>query len=125
MADRIHPELINRTNGSPHPFRGGGLYAGTVTSTPSGNKVRIRIPGLGISIANVVSLGTTQAQGLKKGDSVICAFLGNDNQDIVVIGRMNVAIDVFATIVQLNTAVTALNLLITNLTTRVTTLEAN
>lgn len=123
MADRNHPELINRTNGSPHPFRGGGLYAGTVTTAPSGNKVSVRIPGLGISVSKIVSLGTTKAQGLKKGDSVICAFLGNDNQDIVVIGRMNVAIDVFATIEDLATEVTALNLLITDLETRVTALE--
>ena len=32
----------------------------------------------------------------KKGDSVICAFLGNDNQDMIVVGRMNIAIDVLA-----------------------------
>ena len=123
MTRAVHPDEINRSNGSPHPFRGGGLYTGVITSVPSANKVSVRVPGLGIHLSRVVSLGTTKAQGLKKGDSVICAFLGNDNQDMIVVGRMNIAIDVFATVEELSTAVVALNLLITNLTTRVVALE--
>jgi len=117
------PDIVRRDNGSPHPFRGGGIYVGKITHVGEGNKVNIRIPGLGINASQVVSLGTTQAQRLKTGDSVICGFLANDNQDLVVIGRMNIAIDVFATKEELAAQVAILTTLITNLTTRVTALE--
>jgi hypothetical protein len=70
------PDLVRRDNGSPHPFRGGGLYVGKVTFVGQGNTVNIRIPGLGVNMAQVVSLGTTQAQRLVAGDSVICGFFG-------------------------------------------------
>jgi hypothetical protein len=118
------PDLVRRDNGSPHPFRGGGLYVGKVTFVGQGNTVNIRIPGLGVNMAQVVSLGTTQAQRLVAGDSVICGFLANDNQDLVVIGRMNIVTDVFATKEELAAEVATLTTLITNLTTRVTALEA-
>ena len=118
------PDLVRRDNGSPHPFSGGGLYVGKVKSVGQGNTVSIRIPGLGINIAKVVSLGTTQAQRLVAGDSVICGFLANDNQELVVIGRMNIATDVFATKVELAAEVAALTTLITNLDARVAALEA-
>lgn len=117
------PDLVRRDNGSPHPFTGGGLYIGKVKFVGEGNTVNVRIPGLGINMDQVVSLGTTQAQKLVAGDSVICGFLANDNQDLVVIGRMNIAIDVFATKEELTAAVATLTTLITNLTTRVTALE--
>lgn len=123
MTAERHPDLLNRTNGARHPFLGGGVYAGVVTSQGAGNAVNIRIPGLGIHVSKVVALGTTKAQRLNKGDSVICAFLGNDSQDLVVIGRMNIVTDVFATKEELAAQVTALSLLITNLTARVTALE--
>lgn len=126
-----HPDLVNRNNGSSNPFRGGGLYSGVVTSVGNGNTVHIRIPGLGIHVANVVALDTTKAKRLTKGDSVICAFLANDNQELVVIGRMNVALDVFATKVELAEAVATLNATISTinsaiaaLDTRVSALEA-
>lgn len=118
------PDIVRRDNGSPHPFKGGGLYKGKVTYVGESNTVNIRIPGLGISASQIVSLGTTEAQRLKTGDSVICGFLANDNQDLVVIGRMNVAIDVFATKEELAAQVAILTTLITNLTTRVAALEA-
>lgn len=96
---------------------------GTVTAVGGGNSVKVRIPGLGINVANVVALDTTKAKRLNKGDSVICAFLANDNQELVVIGRMNIALDVFATKVELTEAVTALNAAISALSARVTALE--
>ena len=118
------PDLVRRDNGSPHPFAGGGLYIAKVTSIGTGNTINIRIPGLGIHVSKVVSLGTTQALRLNVGDSVICGFLANDSQDLVVIGRMNIVEDVFATKVELADQVTALMLLITNLTARVVILES-
>ena len=117
------PDLVNRQNGSPHPFQGGGLYAGKVTFVGVGNTVGVRIPALGINLSKVVALNTTEAHKLTVGDSVICAFLDNDNQEMVVIGKMNLALDVFATKVELTAQVAALNLLITNLTARVVALE--
>lgn len=122
MRDQ-HPDLVNRQNGAPLPFRGGGLYAGTVTSASGGNTVSIRIPGLGVNVAKVVALDTTKAKQLKKGDSVLCAFLANDNRELVVIGRMNVALDVFATKVELAEAVAAINATIAALDARVSALE--
>jgi len=118
------PDLVRRDNGSPHPFSGGGLYVGKVTFVGSGNTVNVRIPGLGINMAKVVSLGMTAAQRMVAGDSVLCGFLDNDNQELVVIGRMNIAIDVFATKEELAAQVAILTTLITNLTTRVDALEA-
>lgn len=113
------PDLVNRDNGAAHPFSGGGLFLGTVKSVGSGNTVNIRIPGLGIDATRVVSLGTTLAQRLKVGDSIICGFLANDSQELVVIGRMNVVPDVFATKQEL----AALNTVVAALDARVTALE--
>lgn len=123
MSRQNQPDIVRRDNGSSHPFAGGGLYVGKVTFVGQGNTVNIRIPGLGVHASKVVSLGTTQALRLNAGDSVICGFLDNGSQDLVVIGRMNIAIDVFATKVELADQVTALTLLITNLTARVVALE--
>ena len=117
------PDFVNRQNGSSHPFVGGGLHIGKVTSVGSGNTVGVRIPGLGINLSKVISLNTTATQRLATGDSVICAFLGNDNQELVIIGRMNIALDIYATKVELTAQVAALSLLITNLTARVLALE--
>jgi len=61
---------------------------------------------------------------LVAGASVSCGFLANDNQELVVIGRMNIATDVFATKVELAAEVAALTTLITNLEARVAALEA-
>lgn len=123
MSRDNQPDIVRRDNGSPHPFMGGGLYIAKVTSVGAGNTINIRIPGLGVHVSKVVSLGTTQALKLNTGDSVICGFLANGSQDLVVIGRMNIVNDVFATKVELADQVTALTLLITNLTARVVALE--
>jgi len=96
-----HPDLVNSNNGAPNPFRGGGIYQAKVTAVGQGNTVRIRIPGLGIHVANVAALDTTKAKRLKVGDSVYCGFVANDNQELVVFGRSNVVPDVFATKVEL------------------------
>lgn len=113
------PDLLNKLNGAPHPFRGGGLYMGTIKFVGGGNTVNVRIHGLGLEASHVISLGTTATQRLQVGDSVICGFLANDSQDLVVIGRMNIAVDVFATKEEL----AALNTVVTALDARVTALE--
>lgn len=98
MNSRRRDDYINYENGSQHPFQGGGLYLGKVLSVDSGNRVSVKIPSLGLKkIRSLPYVGTTATLKPVKGDSVVCAFLENDNQEMVVIGRINVGIDVYAT----------------------------
>jgi hypothetical protein len=120
-----HPDFVNRFNGSSIPFRGGGLHMGKIVAVGKGNTVTVSIPGLGVNVANVVALDTTKAKRFLKGDSVICAFLANDNQELVIIGRMNIASDVFATKVELTEAISTLNATISALNARVAALETH
>ncbi|NCV44508.1 MAG: hypothetical protein EBW15_06925 [Actinobacteria bacterium] len=104
-------DYINYENGSQHPFRGGGLYLGRVTAVDAGKRASVRIPSLGLTLRSCPVVGTTPTLFLSVGDSVICAFLENDNQEVVVIGRINISLDVYATkteFVALTNAVQAL-----------------
>lgn len=94
-------DYINYENGSQHPFRGGGLFLGRIVSVNGTNRASVRVPALGLTLRSCAVIGTTATLFLSVGDSVICAFLENDNQDAVVLGRINIALDVFATKVEL------------------------
>jgi len=119
---KSHPDVVRKSGGAPLPFRGGGIYQAKVTSAGNGNTVRIRIPGLGVHVANVSALDITEAKRLAAGDSVICGFLENDNQQLIVFGRSNVVPDVFATKVELAAQVTQLQAQITALSAALTAL---
>lgn len=112
-------DFINYRNGSQHPFRGGGLFIGRVTAAGGGNRVSVKIPSLGLQLRSCAVLDTTAARFLSAGDSVICGFLENDNQDVVVLGRINIALDVFAKQTELD----ALTATVQALEARVSALE--
>ena len=97
MSLRRKDDYINYDNGSAHPFQGGGLYLGKVVSVDSGNRANVNIPSLGLKMRSLPVVNTTQTNKIVKGDSVVCAFLENDNQEVVIIGRINIGTDVYAT----------------------------
>ena len=111
-------DLINRINGSPHPFIGGGVWLGVVCAV-SGNSVSVRIPDLKISMTGQ-AVGVTALHQYKPKDVVAVALLNNDRQKCIILGRYNVVVDVFAS----KNIVTALTNAISALTARVEALEA-
>ena len=111
-------DLINRINGSPHPFIGGGVWLGVVGAV-SGNSVSVRIPDLKISMTGQ-AVGVTALHQYKPKDVVAVALLNNDRQKCIILGRYNVVVDVFAS----KNIVTALTNAISALTARVEALEA-
>lgn len=121
------PDFLNRVNGSQHPFAGGGLHLGRVVSVNSSKtSAAVRIPSLGITVSSSSTTGATPALYLKAGDSVVCGFLNNDNQELVVLGRLNIALDVYPTLLQFQALQVTVNNLVTtvnNLANRVSALE--
>ena len=111
-------DVINRVNGSPHPFSGGGVWLGVVGAV-SGNSVSVRIPDLKISMTGQ-AVGVTALHQYKPKDVVAVALLNNDRQKCIILGRYNVVVDVFAS----KNIVTALTNAISALTARVEALEA-
>lgn len=119
-------DYINYNNGSQHPFRGGGLYLGKVVSVDSGNRASIRIPSLGLTVRSCPVVGTTKTAKPALDDSVVCAFLENDNQEVIVIGRINISLDVYATKEEFSSLLAQVNTLagqLASLDNRVTALE--
>lgn len=114
----LKPDLIDRVKGSPHPFVGGGLHIGTVLSVKA-NKAFVDLGGKKLTISMDV-LGVTPALGIKPKDTVVCGFLNNDNQELVLIGRINVRPDVYPTLAQFDALVTLVN----QIEDRVSDLEA-
>lgn len=102
MTYLSNDDYINYNNGSQHPFRGGGLYLGKVTAVTVGKRATIKIPSLGLTIQSCPVVGVTATQFVAVGDSVVCAFLENDNQEVIVLGRINISLDVFATKTELS-----------------------
>ena len=111
-------DVINRVNGSPHPFSGGGVWLGVVGAA-KGNSVSVRIPDLKISMTGQ-AVGVTALHQYKPKDVVAVALLNNDRQKCIILGRYNVVVDVFAS----KNIVTALTNAISALTARVEALEA-
>lgn len=114
-------DFLNKNNGSAHPFAGGGVWKGTIVGVGASNTVSVRIPALSVTIGGCPAIGVTKLNKYKVGDSVICAFLNNGNEEVAVLGRYNIALDVFGSKV----AVQAITAALVALDTRVTTLEAN
>ena len=114
----LKPDLIDRVKGSPHPLVGGGLHIGTVLSVKA-NKAFVDIGGKKLGISMDV-LDVTPANRIKAKDTVVCGFLNNDNQELVLIGRINVRPDVYPTLAQFDALVTLVN----QIEDRVSDLEA-
>lgn len=96
------PDFLNRNNGAPHPFQGGGLFIGKILAVKNKNRVSVNVPGLSLTIRDCPFLGTTNSEFPAIGDRVVCGFLGNDNQELVIIGKMNTSADVYATKLEFN-----------------------
>ena len=111
-------DLINRINGSPHPFIGGGVWLGVVGAV-SGNSVSVRIPDLKISMTGQ-AVGVTALHQYKRGDVVYVALMNNSNQRCAILGRCNIVKDVFASAAVVATMETT----ITSLTERISALES-
>lgn len=114
-------DFLNKNNGAAHPFAGGGVWKGIVVGVGTTNTVSVRIPLLSVTIGGCPAIGVTSLNRYKVGDSVICAFLNNSNEEVAVLGRYNIALDVFGS----KSAVLAITSALVALEARVTTLEAN
>lgn len=97
MTKARQPDFLNYNNGSQYPFTGGGLYVGKIVSVSNKNRVSVRIPALSLTIKDCTYLNVTATQFPASGDSVVCGFMNNDNQELVIIGKLNMSADVFAT----------------------------
>ena len=111
-------DVINRNNGSPHPFSGGGVWLGVVGAV-SGNSVSVRIPDLSISMTGQ-AVGVTALHQYQPKDVVYVALMNNDRQRCAILGRCNIVVDVFASAEVVATMATT----ITSLTARIAALES-
>jgi hypothetical protein len=113
------PDYINYQNGSRFPSFGGGLYIGTIVGVTSGLRYSVRIQSLGITVKDVPCISTTPINKPALTDAVLVGFLGQKLEEAVVLGKINVSVDVFAT----QSSVTSLQSQLTALAARVTALE--
>jgi hypothetical protein len=103
MSDRVKNE-INRGKASNHPSNGVGVFTATVLSIVNG-KANITVEGLSAPFLDVDSVGRTGASQLKKGDRVLCTFVNQKTEDLVILGPINKKVDVFSTVVKFNALV--------------------
>lgn len=113
MTIQRNPERVRHEGGAQAPLQGGGLYLGYITSIIKG-KASVNVPTLGVSFANIGTIGGTPALSLKINDSVIFAFLENDVYKSVIIGRINTSADVYPTLAQFNALVSRVAFLESN-----------
>lgn len=96
MAARNNPDYVNYRNGSAFPTKGGGLYLGRVLAVSPDNRVTVRVPSLSSKFGPLGCVETTAISRPVVGDTVVVAFLENDLENMVVLGRISVSVDVFA-----------------------------
>jgi len=102
--NEINPYEINRSKASSHPSSGIGVFTGTVISIVNG-KPNINVEGLGAPFSDVEYLGNTNTVQFKIGDRVLCTFINQKTEELVILGPMNKKIDVFSTVVKFNALV--------------------
>jgi hypothetical protein len=117
--NRPTPDYINYENGSQFPSFGGGLYFGIITAVEAGLKCTVKITSLGITIKDCPFLSATTTNRPLQNDAVIVGFLEQTLEAAVIIGKINVSVDVFAS----KTSVTSLQTQLSALEARVTALE--
>jgi hypothetical protein len=113
------PDYINYENGAQFPSIGGGLYIGQIKSVLSDLRCSVFISDMGITLNLIRCLGVTKNNPPKINDAVVVGFLGHTIEEAIIIGKLNVSADIFATKV----TVTALQAQVTSLAARVTALE--
>ena len=111
-------DVINRNNGSPHPFSGGGVWLGVVGAV-SGNSVSVRIPDFSISMTGQ-GVGVTALHKYQPKDVVYVALMNNGTERCAILGRCNIVVDVFASA----EVVATMAATIASLTTRIAALES-
>lgn len=92
---------INRGKASNHPSSGVGVFTGTVLSFANG-KANIVVEGLSAPFLNVDYVGNTNTVKLKKNDRVLCTFVNQKTEEMVILGPINKKLDVFTTVVKFN-----------------------
>jgi hypothetical protein len=113
------PDYIYYSNGSQFPSFGGGLYIGTITGVTSGLRYSVKIQSLGITVKDCACISTTALNKPAITNAVLVGFLGQTLEEAVIIGKINVSVDVFAS----KTSVTSLQSQLAALAVRVTALE--
>jgi len=113
------PDYINYQNGSRFPSFGGGLYFGTITGVTSGLRYSVNIQSLAITVKDCACISTTVINKPAIRDAVLVGFIGQKLEEAVILGKINVSADVFAS----KTSVTSLQSQLTALAARVTALE--
>jgi hypothetical protein len=96
MMRRDRPDYVNYTNGSSFPTQGGGLYLARVLAVSGNNRVTVNVPSLSSKFGPLGCIETTALNRPATGDTVVVAFLENDLENMVVLGRISVSVDVFA-----------------------------
>ena len=113
------PDYINYSNGAQFPSIGGGLYIGQIKAVGTDLRCSVAVSDMGITLNLIRSLNSTPNNPPKIGDAVVVGFIGHTIEEAVIIGKLNVSVDVFATVA----TVAALQAQVTSLAARVTALE--
>jgi hypothetical protein len=113
------PDYINYSNGAQFPSMGGGLYIGQIKAVSTDFRCSVAVSDMGITLNLIRCLNSTKENPPKIGDAVVVGFLGQTIEEAVIIGKLNVSADVFAT----KATVTALQFQVEFLAARVTALE--
>jgi hypothetical protein len=93
---------INRNKASSHPSSVNGIYKAEVRSVVNGLPV-VFVRELGITVNDVRFVGNSKATNvLKKGDEVLCTFVDNKTEEMIVVGRFNKKTEVFVTVEKFN-----------------------
>jgi len=103
MNEQVQNE-INRGKASNHPSSGVGVFTGTVLSFVGG-RANIVVEGLSAPFLNVEYIGNSNAVKLKKNDRVLCTFVNQKTEEMVILGPINKKTDVFTTVVKFNTLI--------------------
>lgn len=119
MSNPRIPDYINYTNGAQFPSIGGGLYIGQIKAVSSDFRCSVYVDDMKITLHSIRFLNSTKDNPPKLLDAVVVGFLGHTIQEAVIIGKLNVSADVFATKV----TVASLQAQVTSLAQRITTLE--
>jgi hypothetical protein len=113
------PDYINYNNGAQFPSIGGGLYIGQITAVGSDLRCSVAVGDMSLTLHKIRFLNATKSNPPKNLEAVVVGFLGHTIEEAIIIGRLNVSADIFATKV----TVASLQAQVTSLAQRVTTLE--
>lgn len=117
--NEINQYEINRGKASNHPSSGVGVFTGVVLSVVNG-RPNINVEGLGAPFRDVEYIGNTNTVQFRVGDRVLCTFVNQKTEELVILGPINKKVDVFSTVVKFNELVDKLQAEINTLRTSMT-----